>query len=314
MNGSFWTRRGFLGALGGFAGVLWLGAQRWAWAVAKSMPPLRVVFFTDVHARTEWETPTALKRAADAINAENPDLVIAGGDLITEGFESAAQKLVPRWGVYMENLHQRVHAPVEPAIGNHDLVAAHPADGSPPAENPRAEFLAQMKLDRTWRSVDWGGVHWIFLDAIRVGGHQFQYEGLVPDEQLTWLEADLASVGPDAPCVVVTHIPFLTSLYQATQGGGTAAPANRVITNTHEVLPLFQNRNVVAVLQGHLHVNEMLRWRDTTFITGGAICGRWWRGEWHGTREGFGVLTLEGKHVAWRYVEYGWKAVRPPDA
>ena len=68
------------------------------------------------------------------------------------------------------------------------------------------------------------------------------------------------------------------------------------------------------MLQGHLHAKELIRWRDTTFITGGAICGKWWRGDWFGTREGFNVVTLDGDRVHWEYVEYGWTARRPPNA
>ena len=58
----------------------------------------------------------------------------------------------------------------------------------------------------------------------------------------------------------------------------------------------------------------MLQWRGTRFITGGAVCGKWWRGVWHGTEEGFGVLTLTGNRVDWEYVDYGWEARRPANA
>ncbi len=47
------------------------------------------------HARTEWETPLALEKATHAINGTNPDLVIAGGDLITDGFQSSAASVEP---------------------------------------------------------------------------------------------------------------------------------------------------------------------------------------------------------------------------
>jgi hypothetical protein len=58
-------------------------------------------------------------------------------------------------------------------------------------------------------------------------------------------------------------------------------------------------------------VDEMLRWQGTTFITGGAVCGKWWRGSWHGTPEGFGVVTLRPDRVEWKYKTYGWVAKRP---
>ncbi|MGD2031767.1 MAG: calcineurin-like phosphoesterase C-terminal domain-containing protein, partial [Gammaproteobacteria bacterium] len=77
---------------------------------------------------------------------------------------------------------------------------------------------------------------------------------------------------------------------------------------------LFESHNLLLVLQGHLHVSELIRWGGTTFVTGGAVSGKWWRGSWHGTPEGFTVLTLRGERIDWEYVTYGWKARRPRNA
>jgi len=83
------------------------------------------------------------------------------------------------------------------------------------------------------------------------------------------------------------------------------------VVNNREVLELFAEHNLVLVLQGHLHAEEMLRWRGTTFITGGAVCGDKWRGPRLGTPEGFGVLTLRRDRVDWQYETINWKARRP---
>jgi hypothetical protein len=125
------------------------------------------------------------------------------------------------------------------------------------------------------------------------------------------MSEELRALPRTTPVVVVTHMPLLTAFYQATESPWVAAPKNRVVYNSRTVLDLFAEHNLVLVLQGHLHVDELLRWRDTTFITGGAICGKWWRGSWQGTREGFGVVTLEQGRVLWEYVNYGWEAHRP---
>jgi len=271
---------------------------------------LRIVFFSDVHARTEWETPRALDMAAAAINAHRPELVVAGGDLITDGFQSAAATVEPRWRAYLE-MHRALRARVEPVLGNHDLVAAIPEDGSPPSADPRREFRRAFALDRTYRAVDAGGYRLLLLDSISVVGDDDKYHGRIEPDQLRWLAAELETIDRSTPIVLATHLPLLTGFYQATEGATAAAPANRVVVNNREVLELFQDHNLLLVLQGHLHVAEMLRWRGTTFITGGALCGKWWRGAWHGTGEGFGVLTLRPDRVDWEYHGYGWKAVRP---
>ena len=271
---------------------------------------VRFVFYTDVHARTEWDTPVAMARAAEAINAVQPDFVISGGDLITDGFQSSAATVAPRWDAYMA-MHRAIKSDIYPTIGNHDLVAAIPEDGSAPASDPRAIYLDKMGLDRTWYSFDVAGYRFFVLDSIRVSHDEFKYHGHVSSEQIEWLREELSRTHHDTPLVIVLHIPLLTVFYEATKGATFGAQPNRVITNNMEVLNLFRNHNLMLVLQGHLHANERLQWQDTTFITGGAICGRWWRGPWHGTEEGFNVITLQGDQIDWQYIDYGWEAKRP---
>lgn len=304
------TRRQFV--TGSVASGLWLAScngNRW-WSSASEPGPLRLVFYSDVHARVEWETPRALAMATEAINARKPDLVVANGDLITDGFQSSAATVAPRWDEYMK-MHEGIEADVYPAIGNHDLVAAIPEDGTPPAEDPRAVFRERFHLQRTFYQFDAAGYRFFVLDSIEVTGGELKYRGWIGDEQQQWLSSELSRLPRTAPIVLVIHVPLLTSFYAATRGSTFAAPENRVVVNNREVLGLFREHDLVLVLQGHLHAKELIRWRDTTFICGGALSGKWWRGDWFGTNPGFNVVTLRGRHVDWEYVEYGWKARRP---
>jgi 3',5'-cyclic-AMP phosphodiesterase len=299
--------------------MVWLAALACALAVCASAqdaetnePSLRFVFMTDIHARTEWDTPAALLQAAAAINEQNPDLVVAGGDLITDGFQSSAATVDPRWDAYLA-MQNAIHAPVRAAIGNHDLVAAIPDDGTPAATDPRGIFREKLDVEETYRSFDTNGYHFILLDPIRIIGGNLKYEGRIWPEQLAWLKTDLASVDRKTPIILVSHMPFLTTFFMDTEGAIANAPKNRVIVNGPETLQLLKNHNLILVLQGHIHINELMRTRGITFITGGAVCGKWWRGDWLGTKEGFGVVTLRGNHVDWEYKDYGWTSRRPAD-
>ena len=306
------TRRKFLGRL--IAGLPLLAAG----CSKKYMGPIRgsdkgsvrLVFYTDVHARVEWDTPAAMEKAAHAINARNADLVIAGGDLITEGFESSAARSAPRWDAYMR-MHRSIKADLYPAIGNHDLVGANPKDGTPASDNPREIYLARMGLDRTYYSFNAVGYHFVILDSIQVTGDEYQYQGIIRPEQLEWLKDDLGKVPRGTPIVLVTHIPLLSAFYSATSGATVVPKKNRVVVNNRDVFKVIENHNVILVLQGHLHVKETIRWQETTFICGGAICGKWWRGPWYGAEEGFSVITLTGNHIDSQYIDYGWTARRP---
>ena len=121
------TRREFLGRMAAGFVLFTAGCSaKTFWPVRGSEKgSLRLVFYTDVHARTEWETPVALTRATEAINAQKADLIIAGGDLITDGFQSSADRVAPRWDAYMK-MHREIKGDLYPVIGNHDLVAAVP--------------------------------------------------------------------------------------------------------------------------------------------------------------------------------------------
>ncbi len=266
---------------------------------------LRLVFHTDVHAGPADGIPAALLRAASAINAQKADLVLGGGDLISGGFTATPAAVAPHWDAYMA-MHAAIAGEHHVVLGNHDLVAAAPQDGSPPAADPRQDFRRRLGVARTYRSVEALGYRFLLLDSLRVSRDEFGYHGWVSQEQQAWIRDELAGLPPETPLVLVAHMPLLTAFYGATEGATARAPANRAVVNSLEVLELFAGRNLVLVLQGHLHVAEHIRWRGTSFITGGAVCGGWWRGPYHGTVPGFNVLTLAPDHIAWDYVDYDW--------
>ena len=281
------TRRTFIKSAAGTVGA---GIGSWTqpvWAMGKRPfePELRLVFYTDIHSRVEWDTPIALRQTAQAINREKPDLVICGGDLITDGFQAGAASVEPRWDAYFE-LHNAIEAPVHAVIGNHDLVGAIPEDGSEAASDPRAVFCEKLGLERSYRSFDFGGYHFILLDSFEIVGGKVKYRGFIGEEQMNWLKEDLSRVPATQGIIMVSHMPLLSGFGQMVYGGSKALPENRVIVNNREVLECFNGRNLLAVLQGHLHVNESMEWKGVRFITGGAVCAKWWRGKlaWHRRR------------------------------
>lgn len=293
-------------------GAALLASPRLAWGGGGG-GSLRLVFYSDVYARTEWDTPLALAQAADAINRIEADLVLCGGDLVTDGFQAPSEAaMAPRWDAYMA-FHNAIEGDVHCALGPHDMVAADPDDGSPASPDPRAVFRERLGLAKTYYSFDARGYHVIILDSIQISGDEYRFHGLIWPEEMAWLERDLARVAKQTPIIVVTHIPLLTSFYGATDGATATARPNRVVVNNVELLALFKGHKLHLVLQGHMHVKEMIRWRETTFITGGALSGKWWRGAWHGTDAGFTVVTLANDRIEWDYVEYGWRARRPPN-
>ncbi len=104
------------------------------------------------------------------------------------------------------------------------------------------------------------------------------------------------------------HIPFITTQTQLTKGSLEPNSKGTVINNAREVLLLMYDYNLKLVLQGHLHSLEDLHVGNRVhFITGGAVCGRWWANK-PGTipEEGFMLIHVNGDEIESEYVDYGW--------
>ena len=295
-----WTRRRFLrtAGLASVATLAGCGSRVRIPAEGIRGRTLRLVFYVDVHAKPGVED--ALAEAAEAIDGQRADLVIAGGDMVAAGAELSWPEVAQDWAVYA-GMRSRLRADVRHVLGNHDLVG-------PPAEiargaDPRAAYRRELAVAETFYSFDAAGYHVVVLDSVELEGAGPDYRGYVGGDQLDWLRADLDRVGRSRPIVVASHMPLRTGFFR--DRGIDRAPPDRVVVNAEEVLDAFEDRNLVCVLQGHLHVAEVLRLGGVAFLTGGAVCGRWWSGSFEGTEPGFAIVTLRPDAVDFQYVGYG---------
>lgn len=300
------TRRDFLAKVmagfGLFAGVSSWGFRRPVRGSDKGS--IRLIFYTDVHARKSPEIAKAMKKAVSAINSQRADFVFAGGDLITDGLASSAATAARRWDAYM-TMHRALKPDLYPTIGNHDLVVMHSDNKSPGELVLKEMYLQRMGLKRTYYSLDAAGYHFVVLDSVQATDTESKYEGRIGSEQLEWLKGDLAKVSRNTPVVMITHIPLLTAFFEATQGITFSPPKTHLVGNNRDVLKLIENHNVILVMQGHLHVYETIKYRNALFISGGAVCGGWWRGPFQGTEKGYSLITLAENHIDCEYVTYG---------
>jgi 3',5'-cyclic-AMP phosphodiesterase len=294
------TRRNILSYALAATGMAVLWPRRAACSAITGAGRLRFVFCTDVHAAPQPRIASALERAAASIRSRDAVFVIVGGDLISGGYTSSIQVTKQHWDAYMR-FHEQLGTKVWPVLGNHDLVGVDPADGSRPEADPRQVFKDRLGLDRTWYSFDAGGYHFMVLDSVRITTDEYRYHGYISLEQREWIMADLAGYPKQTPIILISHLPLWTRFFETYDVELGPAPPHRVVTNAAQVLSLFADRNLILVLQGHLHIEELLRREATRFITGGAISGNWWQGDRHGTPPGYGLITLEGQEVRWEY-------------
>lgn len=294
-------RRQFLfGGAAAVAAYALPGSQVLAQVASSALPPLRILFFTDVHAMSEEGAPEKMAETARRIANEPCDLIIGGGDYLHGGFGSTREQMTERMALFRSFLTQ-MNRSFRPMIGNHDLVGAMPQDGSPAEVNPRAAIMELLGLERSFYSFEAGAYRVFILDSVEIVGGELRYRGWVGEPQLAWLRETLKSTPTDQPLILCSHVPLRTTFMQDREGPTAALPANLVVGNANEVLGLFSVHRLVAVLQGHLHTDEQIRWNGLEFVQGGAVSGGWWQGANRGTKPGYGVLQLGPSPAGWGY-------------
>lgn len=279
-----------------------------SFAAGTAAKGFRFVFMADIHAQPELRAAEGFAAAIEHVNGLRPDFVITGGDLVYDvlgiGYERA-DSLYDR----CIDLCGRFEMPVYHVIGNHEVFGLYPRSGIDETHPEYGKEMFRQRLGNgaTCRSFDYGGWHFILLDTVGFTPER-RYEGRVAPERLEWLAKDLERVAAQTPIVLCMHIP-LVSVYRQTREGGLAAmPRGEAVENSHEVLALFEGRDLRLVLQGHLHVVEQNALRGTHFVTAGAVSGAWWEGPYEGFPEGFVVVDVDGDAFSYHYETYGWRA------
>ena len=290
------NRRHFIG--GGSAALL-AGSTSQA-----AIPKFKFLHLTDPHIQPELHAGEGCKMCFDHARKAAADFALIGGDLV---FDVAEQKM-PRaqmlYGMYGEAI-KRLELPVHAALGNHDVFGTNTRSGVDQSDPAFGKKMFEDKVGPRYQSFDHKGVHFVILDSIELtpdGG----FLGGVDAEQIAWLKADVAKTGRTTPVVVTTHIPLVTGAPQILAAGD--GWKSTVVRNSREVLDVLWQSNLKMVLQGHTHIVENVDYNGCQFVTGGAICGNWWKGKRLFHPEGYGVIEVTGGKFNYSYRTYGFVA------
>ncbi|MCX7869168.1 MAG: metallophosphoesterase [Terrimicrobiaceae bacterium] len=294
-------RRRFWGlAAGAAAGCL---IPRREWAVAAEAGPLRVVFYTDVHAMPGLASETILSQTAESICADAPDVVIAGGDVIHRGHLSRAVDCPPRFALYRRFLGQ-LPPGVRHVVGNHDLAGARPEDRSAPEPDPWKLWREELEVPEPCQALDAGGVRFLILDTLTLdAADPAIYRGEAGPERLAWLRQQIAEAPPARSLILCTHIPLASSFLE--ERHPTPPPASLQTVDALAIKEAFASRRPIAILQGHLHFREETSWEGIPVVTAGAVSGAWWKGSNAGTPPGYARLDIRDGRMSWEYVATG---------
>ncbi len=264
------------------------------------------VFLTDIHLKPEMGAVEGFQMAIDTVNAMHPDFVITGGDLIDDALRASPGRADSLFQLYKQ-MSGEFRMPVYNAMGNHEHYGYTSDPPVEPSDPDFGEGMFERQIGERYYAFDHKGWHFMVLEgtARSDGGG---YEGRIEEEQMGWIRRDLENVDPATPIVLVTHIPLVSVMPQIQHGPLYADNQGSLIINQQEVLAPFRNMNLKLVLQGHLHALEEINLLDRVrFITGGAVCGYWWRTpDDSDLQEGFLQVKVDGDDFTWKYVDYGW--------
>ncbi len=295
------NRRGFLGLAAAAVAVP-------TWGEAAS-GDFSFLFLTDSHLQPELGavdgTALAMKRAREV---RGVDFAIQGGDHIMDALGVTKEVAVRNFDLYgktEQDLGMKVHH----TLGNHDVFGIYSASGTGESDPLYGKKLFEGRFGPTYYSFDHKGVHFVVLDSIGITADH-HYEARIGQEQYDWLAGDLGKLRVGMPVIVTTHIPLVTAVPSYVAEGGKGFGWEQ-FHGGPAVVALLGKYNVLAVLQGHTHVNERVEWRGVPYITGGAVSGNWWHGARMGTVEGFTVVSVLGGKLSTRYLGSGWVSVAP---
>lgn len=297
------NRREFL--TGSLAGALTLPT------LSKAEPALearlaRFAFITDTHIRPTENAEKWIAVALKKVASLKPDFVVHGGDLL----DTADQQSIPeieatfeKWKAIAKPTGLKFHH----TLGNHDLASIAGAKKDP--ANPlsgKGFFSNKIATGKSYYSVDHGNMLLVVLDTVEItpeGG----FRGFVDSTQLAWIKKTLEETPKTKPVVISGHIPIFSLVPEYDAGSTQPISSGTVVINGKDVFEIIKDHNVVAVFQGHTHSIEDLRYIKTKYITGGAICGNWWKGARFGVHEpGFAMVEVFADRAEWTYHTYGW--------
>lgn len=281
------------------------------WAAENAPGSFDFVFFTDTHIEPELDAPHGCEMCFQKVEALKPEFAIMGGDHVYDSNAVDEKRAGLVFDLYKKT-ESRLKMPLHHVIGNHDTFGTAEKSGVA-LDDPRyGKKMFEERLGPTHYSFEHKGYHFVALDSIQLTPDRL-WEARIDDAQMKWLEADLEKAGPHTPVIVAVHVPLVTAFgtYAADRIRGGDKYNTLTVANAPQVLGVFEGHNVIAVLQGHTHVNEVVEYKGTKYITSGAVCGNWWHGPRMGHAEGFTVVSLHEGKMSTRYEAYGFKSVDP---
>ncbi|MGI5922506.1 MAG: metallophosphoesterase [Lentisphaeria bacterium] len=202
------------------------------------------------------------------------------GDLVSSSDAGDINRAIGQFDAYQTGIAD-FPWPLFQVIGNHD----HPSI-SYGKRDLNHEFygkgLYRHRFGPLYYTFDWAGVRFYALDGTEL--HKgLGYREALGEEQLAWLEKDLALLKPGTPIILLCHEP---------QVGIPGASGG--LRDQAQLKKLLKGHNLQAAFCGHLHNNHEAKINDAPIFVTGAFSGAWWGGpNSDGTPQGYRLISVK---------------------
>ncbi|WP_143961250.1 calcineurin-like phosphoesterase C-terminal domain-containing protein [Litoribacter populi] len=252
------------------------------------------MLLADTQIQTDYEAEQLLTVAAVDVRhtvdrVGDPNMFGIGcGDLVFDKFE------------LFKDYNQSVQAmgvPFFQVIGNHDM------DLNVRTDKYSGQTFKSL-FGPTYYSFNRGEIHYVVLDDVFYLGSDKNYIGYIDEDQLSWLEKDLAFVEKGKTVVVSLHIPTYTGAVTRYPDRNTLGGT---VSNRQHLYRLLEGYEA-HIMSGHTHFNDNMVMNDKLFEhCHGTVCGAWWSGPicYDGTPNGYGLYKAEGSRLSWKYKSTG---------
>jgi len=282
---------------------------------------VRLAQISDIHLQPELGATKGFAQCLHHLQAQAdaPQLILNTGDSIMDAMAEGEARTKVQWGLWQKLLRDECSLKIEPALGNHDYWGIDRKKSGTSGEEPhwgKRWALDELGLEKSYRSFDRFGWHFIVLDSI--DPYKDSYKAQLGEEQMAWLKNDLTKTPKRTPILVMSHIPIISAGailngVKETSDRNLEVSGGLMHLDSAEIHKAFREHgNVKLCLSGHLHILDRLEYDGITYLTSGAVCSSWWKGiRLDRFDYGYALVDLfDDGSFQHQYVPYGWKTVK----
>lgn len=289
------NRKTFISSASLLTGGVFAGGLEAAGRQRKEKPVLTLAHITDVHIRPGDNAPQRFKNCLKKIRQTGVDFFLNTGDSIHDASYDNVKRdsVTEQWQIWDDCIKEIKGYDLYSCLGNHDMWWAAPDKKD--AMYGKDYVVKRLNIPHRYYSFTRSGWHFIVLDG---NNHNISLD----DEQLKWLEDDLAATPAHTPTLILSHYPTF---------GATPILVGGNHSDHKKLKDLFYKHKdkVRASLSGHNHLYDKTSYNGVWYCCNGAMSGFWWgQGDKESAGPGYYLETPPGYAILKLYKDGGFES------